>query len=300
MIQPMSRETELFSQVDVARRTPSATLMPPLALTIASVPLAIQTGDEAILDYARDYYREYLTPRARPILSLSVGVLRGREGLWEDEDAEFHSHGDGWVRQRDFAAHWRGDRVHALLSPEISDGLHNLLRWVLPGLLLPRRAFLLHGGAVVDGSGGAHVFFGVSGAGKSTCAGIIQRLDPAARLLGDDAVIVAVENGVTMAFAAPLGCGYSRGAPPPLAAPLRSLCALRQSRRTGLEPLAPGRGAALLLGSAMGLDFLAEGEARLALAEEFARSAPGVSRLEFQLNGDFWPLMAGKAGSHGR
>ena len=141
----------------------------------------------------------------------------------------------------------------AELSPETEDAVCNLLRWLLPPLLVRRGALLLHSAAVVrDGWG--YAFFGKSGAGKSTATELIRRRDPAALAVGDDAAIIAWEEGRPWLLSAPLGCGYAHVPPPPRRVPLRGLFSLHQGQSHGLSRCPPSEGLMRLIANSMVAD----------------------------------------------
>lgn len=212
--------------------------------------------------------------------------------LWEDPDPEFNVQGD-WVFQRDFAAKKISDHeAIACLSPGENDAVYNLLRWFYPNLLLKKGAFLMHATAVVrDGKG--YVFFGQSGAGKSTTATLISKNDPCAMILGDDAAILSVNSLDHQAFvhSAPLGTGNAMPIPRAMTAPLAGLFALKQAPITKFENIPASQGVAALLASAMSVnheDFFSE---RWALALKFSQCGTGIRRLCFHKSPEFWDLI---------
>lgn len=257
-----------------------------IATEVAGIRLDFVTESRPLRARLQEYFAEYegqgpadATLRLEP---------HAEESLWEDPDPEFAIAGERVV-QRDFVAKRVAPReAIALLSPGIDDSFHNLLRWFLPRLLLRRGAFLLHGaGLVRDGRG--YVFFGQSGAGKSTTMEMIRGADPAAEVLGDDAIIIQVgQNGGAWVHSAPLGCGYTRAAPPARKAPLAGMFALQQAQRHALSELSVSEAVARLLASAMCVRFDDELEARLDLAWRFAAARPGVQCLEFKKDAGFW------------
>lgn len=277
---------------------------------MAGVRIDLLSASPAFLSRAGEYFSGFLgsgSPegelRAEPL------TLPGTPGLWEDDDPEFDVRAPR-VIQRDFAARrlspepgggsvpaesgMTPERAVAWVSPGLDDAFHNLLRWFVPPLLLKKSAFLLHGAAVVrDGRG--YVFFGHSEAGKSTSVALITGSDPGAIPLGDDGVIVQMREqdgrSVPWVHAAPLGCGYSRAAPPALSAPIAGFYSLAQDETDRIEGLPASSGALALFASAMSVDFGEENEAKLALAHRFAAAAPGIRRLHFRKSAEFWNLV---------
>ncbi len=211
--------------------------------------------------------------------------------IWEDPDPEFEIR-DHTVIQRDFAAKRTGNRAIAMLAPNLDDAIHNCLRWFIPNMLLENFSFLLHGAAVIrDGFG--YVFFGQSGAGKSTTVEMISKADSNALLLGDDAVIVHF-NPITQSaevHAAPLGCGYSRFSPPNISAPLAGIYPLKQDIKHSLKSVPLSQKVFSLLASAMTDQWDNEVEARFNLAALFASAPCSFKNLHFKKNSDFWPMV---------
>ncbi len=268
----------------------SAPLSPPseaLTVEIGGVPIGIR-GSAGVMRFAREFLETYRTP-SNAVVEVRIEE-RGSADLWEDECADFRGSGE-WVLHRDFAARRRGSVFEAVCGPETADSIQNLLRWVMPSLLLERGAFLIHGtGVVRDGLG--YVFFGPSGSGKSTVASLIAGCDAPAQVLGDDSVIVGLGDGWPTLWSAPLGCGYSRAAPPSVWAPLTGIYRLRQAQRTEILPLTRATGASVLLGSALWLeDDAADGSQRISLAEALASVGPGVSELRFRRDAEFWAMI---------
>lgn len=261
-----------------------------IPLRIAEVRLDLITRSDPVARFVENYFSDYVTGSDPAEAELEVEHWP-ESSLWEDPDPEFEIRGDA-VIQRDFAARKLSSaRAVALAGVEIEDAVHNLLRWFVPSLLLRRSAFLLHGAGVVkDGKG--YVFFGQSGAGKSTSVSLVSSTDPRALVIGDDAVIVQMRGQMRgegpVLYAAPLGCGYSHSAPPPVSVPLAGLYALEQSDGHAVEYLPPSRGAASLLASAMCVRFEDAVEERMDLALRFASSRCGVRRLHFRRDGGFW------------
>ncbi len=166
----------------------------------------------------------------------------------------------------------------------------NLLRLAMAYRLLETGGVLLHSAGVAD-DGGAAVFFGRSGAGKTT----IARLSRARgrRVLSDDLNAVVRQGGAIgvqrLPFAGDLGLEAPDPQPP---APLRALCRLEQAAATSARRLPGGEAVASLLACA---PFLNRDPHRLdrltaVLADLAAAVPPQV--LAFNLDEDFWPALA--------
>ena len=111
---------------------------------------------------------------------------------------------------------------------------------------LPRiGGFIMHASAI-EVEGGAHIFAGVSGAGKSTIAAMLEESWPACRKLSDELLIVAPDDSGHMAvFVSPfIG---STGLPHGRSVPVRALYFLHQAPEHRREPMARGTGLRELL-----------------------------------------------------
>jgi hypothetical protein len=189
----------------------------------------------------------------------------------------------GWI---DLAAR----RAALLLRP----GAHpeNFLRVACAWLAIEHRGLLLHASGIVrDGRG--YVFFGHSGAGKSTVA----ELSPGAAILSDDLVWLRLQGGRIWLHGVPFR-GELQAPHANAAAPVAGLYALEQAAQHRLRSLPPLLGAARLLACA---PFVTEGVESAAHAMDICAAlaqAQPIAVLEFARDGGFWPLIT--AASPGR
>ena len=257
------------------------------AISIANQRLDFITSSPELMERLKTYFSEYQvqsnSPSGSEIFIEPLSAPAELPDLWENEDSDFDIKGD-MVIHRDFAAlmlkNQTNPTVIAFVSSELDDAFHNLLRWHIPPLLLKNNAFLMHSaGLIHDGSG--YIFFGQSGAGKSTCSKLIQASDPRVQLIGDDAVIIEMKADGPVLHSAPLGCGYTRLAPPKLSVPLAGIFSLRQSLKNSVDALSPSEGLASLLSSAMVTSWDENIEERFELAKLFTTSKPGIKALQF-------------------
>lgn len=272
--------------------------MPPLVLAIAGVRFSLHTACDRLRNYWLHYFAEYRCEGPVVAEIHAEPKADAIDGLWEDADPEFDSRGD-LVVQRDFAARQFASpdsplKIVAYLSPEEwGDSTHNLLRWALPGVLLRANCFLMHSASLICDDK-AFLFFGQSGAGKSTSVALLAQAFPEAVILGDDAGIIGLENGEAWLHSAPLGSGYSRLPPPRHKKRLDGLFVLQQATYHAVESIPAGEAVRSLLASAMTSDFSRDVEERFTLAIKFAESSCGVRRLCFTKDARFWPLLSEK------
>lgn len=299
------RRAELLSRLDIPApgsitsggASPFAGAPDRIPLRIGGARLFFSTSSPSLARRVKEYFQEYIAPldaadTCTDVLpEVHAEPLHGPD-LWEEEDPEFEVL-ENKVIQRDFVARSLGEsQAIAWVAPELDDAIHNLFRWFLPPVLLKQDALLLHSAAVIrDGEG--FVFFGPSGAGKSTSSGLISQADPEAIVIGDDAAILRIENGQAFVTSAPLGCGYSRKAPPSMSAPLRGLFTLRQDSLHRIAEIPLPEALTQLLSQIMGAGIGQpdQAELQMELALRFCTLSPRVKRLHFRKEPGFWPMI---------
>jgi len=133
------------------------------------------------------------------------------------------------------------------LRSEFQGVAENYLRSLMAYRLLSLGGVLLHSAAVVAG-GSARVFFGHSGAGKSTISKLA--LDSGREILSDDLNAILPQGGQAMVqrlpFAGELGQTGDRGA----AVPLAGLYSLKQAPAHAIRELSPAQALAALVACA--------------------------------------------------
>lgn len=262
-------------------------------LSIAGVRVDLLTDSAPLAWRLRDYFTAYLG-EGEARCRVRVKPLPGT-GLWHPHQDEFEVSAGGIVHSMFTARHLDqagGDEFRALVAPESDGGYHYLLRWLFPLLLAETDALLVRGAGVIrDGKG--HVFFGPAGTGKSTAVALIAHADPEALITGDTTVIIQMGAGGPLMHSAPLGCRYSRLAPPRQSVPLAGLYALRQDSTTRLVSMSEEAGIAALLASDIGAECYPERAAARDLAARFSRSGSGIRRLHFERTPRFWSLARG-------
>ena len=103
-------------------------------------------------------------------------------------------------------------------------------------LLARRGAVIVHASSVAE-EGGAYVFVGHSGAGKSTIAQIAEQCG--ARVLSDDRTVLRLDGSVVKAAGTPWHGSYASGTPD--AVPVRGLFLLEQAPVDAVERMSQGR-----------------------------------------------------------
>ena len=185
-------------------------------------------------------------------------------------------------------------RGHLLLRPQAQP--ENFLRVAFAHLALAHSGLLLHASGLIHHEQG-YVFFGHSGAGKSTVAG----LAPAgSTLLSDDLVLLRLhrERGwprpQVWLHGVPFR-GEALPAPRPnAAAPIAGLFALRQAPSHSIACLPTPQAAAQLLACTPFLDGDPTAcRQALVVCMAIAQAMP-IYTLAFARNPDFWPLLTGE------
>jgi hypothetical protein len=231
----------------------------PLRLRFGRLTLAFRPADDSVRFSIEETHVPFVVPHAAVSdleLECRIGDIRA------PATPVTHRGGDAWELRRDAAGGedivFRGGAKfgtavwHLRLAPGFECGTlteapvmpdrlvradgYPLLEFIVTRLLGRRDGLLIHAStAIVDG--GAHVFVGHSGAGKSTMAAIAEAAG--ARIPTDDRTIITVADGAVMAWGTPWHGSLIRKSPE--GAPLRGLYLLQQAPLDRLEPMTPSR-----------------------------------------------------------
>jgi hypothetical protein len=166
--------------------------------------------------------------------------------------------------------------------------LENYFRWIVAYELVKRGGFLLHSAGVVK-DGGAHLFFGNSGDGKSTIASFSE--GRGAKMLSDDLIIVVPKKGGFHAFGAPF-CGVlpqenkEKGD-----YPVRGCYRLRKASETKLKHVSKGEALGLIVPSCLCINNQkARNEMLLPAVMRFLETV-AFYELLFRKDDAFWELL---------
>lgn len=245
----------------------------PLQISIGNVPLSLYIREEALLAPALRRYREFERsgPTGFPI------VLNQPEARTEEGEFSFRFN-DAKMVLDSRGAKFQGVRHEYALD--------SLLRILLTMVLLPQRGFLLHGATVVR-DGRAYIFFGRSGAGKSTVAS----LSPEGSVLTDEISLVRYSNGCWQAHGTPFW-GEFRAAGINKLFPIAGMYLLKQAKEDRVEPLALKQALRALLPCV--LFFTTEARAHETLLGTLLGLIDEIPchRLDFRRNAEFWKVIA--------
>lgn len=164
---------------------------------IGGIPIGLSTSDDSFLGLLRQRYSGFLSS-SRPEFELQFDLTSARPA--SDDDVRVRRDGSNrnneWIFERgDFRVHWdprtgRG-RVRQNSNPYSLDSVLRILHSLI---LAERGGFLLHAASAIC-NGGAFLFSGVSGAGKTT---MTKLAPPDVTLLTDE-----------ISYLRPNGSGYS-------------------------------------------------------------------------------------------
>src|SRR5580704_5326760 len=246
----------------------------PLQISIGSVPLSLFIRERALFEPASRRYREFTKDSAEafPI------VLKQPETQTHETGEFSYLLDDAQLILRSRGAEFHGVRHEFALD--------SLLRILLTMVLLPQRGFLLHGATVVR-DGRAYIFFGRSGAGKSTVAS----LSPKGSVLTDEISLLRYSDGCWQAHGTPFW-GEFRAAGQNRLVPVAGLYLLKQANEERLETLDARRALRALLPCV--LFFANEKPAHGTLLRTLLGLVEQIPchRLYFRRNAEFWKVVA--------
>lgn len=242
-------------------------------LLIGGLPLRLQSQD-------------------RELLSAAVTRYKGFQGTSENRFCiEVDRQSGSGTASYQFACDFEGARVEAGNSSIHFSGvrheyaLDSLLRMFLSWALLPEQGFLLHAATVVQ-HGKAYVFFGRSGAGKST----VSRLSQRGSVLTDEISLLKFVDGEWRAFGTPFW-GEFRADGQNTSAPLAGFFRLVQSPSNKMERLRPAELLKALLPCVLFFSSRsADHESLLQILIGACQSSEGYN-LYFQKNRSFWEVL---------
>jgi hypothetical protein len=258
-----------------------------IVIEIGGMPVRVNTVDPAFLRMLEDRYAGFLSSREHAEIDFEVDLTETNVGNPDDDLHVTHNFGRWSLKRGDFRAEWdpasRRGTVRQSANPYSIDAV---LRIVHTLILAKEGGFLLHAASAIR-NGKAFLFAGVSGAGKTTIAGLAP---PDATLLTDEISYVRRRNGKYIAFGTPF-TGELAKVGENVSAPVAALYLLAKGSENRIEPIAPAEAARAFLANIL---FFAEDQELVRLvfdsAIEFV-SAVSVSRLTFTPDARVWELI---------
>lgn len=249
---------------------------------IGGVAIALRTDDQRFFDLLRERYAGFLSS-SQADLQLEFDLIPPSPA--SDDDVRVRRDGAEWLLERgDFLARWdprtgRG-RVRQTSNPYALDSVLRILHSLV---IAARGGFLLHAASGICDDR-AHLFSGVSGAGKTT----ISRLaPPEATLLTDEISYVRPSAAGYSAYGTPFSGELAKAGENTMA-PVAALFFLEQGPENRMDELPAAEAVRRLMRNIL---FFAEDnelvEKLLATACDFVQKVP-VRRLTFYPDSRVW------------
>jgi hypothetical protein len=163
--------------------------------------------------------------------------------------------------------------------------VENMLRSAVAWLAIGRGGLFLHGASIVR-NGACYLFYGPTGAGKSTLAS----LSASGRVISDDLTLVLRRDGRLLAAGGPFRGTYTRGEPVTGTFPVAGLYRLRKDQLTSVRPGDAACFADLVANLPWVVEQLPRHPHLFDHARDVVRDVP-LHYLHFSMNGDFWPAV---------
>jgi hypothetical protein len=258
-----------------------------VVVEIGGLPIRLRSDDPAFLELVRQRYSGYVSASGRASFDFEVDLApEGAEP--SDQDVSVRWEAGKWRMERgDFQAEWDPAAARGSIRQTINPySLDSVLRIVHTLLLARQGGFLAHASSVVR-NGRAHLFAGLSGAGKTT----LVRLAPAdVALLTDEISYVTRQEEGYCAAGTPFFGELARPGEN-LRAPIAALYLLAKGPENRMEPVAPPAAVRGLLANVL---FFAQDPESVKLvfdaAFEFVGRVP-VRRLTFAPDARVWEMI---------
>ena len=265
-----------------------------ILINIADFVVSLRTPDAEVAERIQRDYHDFIVSAESPHLRLNLNLvpptlnIQPKPGeIWviQTTFADQHLTYQSYLEQGeiDFAA----GHGTLNLAPQVS--VENFLRVAYAWLCVQNDALLLHAAGLIR-AGQGYVFFGPSGAGKTTTSEIAAQ---SAAILSDDLVIVRFRHGQPYLYGVPFKGLLAEVLRANQSAPLKAMFRLQQSNKHYLEPLPRPLAVAELTASA---PFIVRdsglGSQLITLCERLTRSVP-VQQLHFKRDDGFWEIIDG-------
>jgi hypothetical protein len=244
-------------------------------LSIGRIALRLHVSDDRLFSKASERYHAFAASQDEPFAVYLIN--------------SFSTNGGSPEFAYDFELHQAALRAFARESQFVGANnpytLDCLLRILLTWMLLPRTGFLLHAATVIR-NGGAYLFTGKSGAGKSTVAS----LAPEGSVLTDELSLVRREDGVWRAYGTPFW-GEFRAGDSNISAPVAGIVRLVQAKENRVTPLRPVEFLRAMIANVLFFSRQpADSQRLLNIVSQAAQELSGYT-LEFRKDRTFWEVL---------
>lgn len=265
-----------------------------VSLSIADFPVTLATGDETMYHRLVNRYADFLNEDSQePIVTIDLQVTPDAqfieprpgpliiESSYRPEDLTYRAYYEqGHVD-------WQTGRGHLEMHPDA--GVENFLRVIYAWLCLQDGGLLLHAAGLVRGGEG-YVFFGPSGAGKTTTTRLSA---DTAEILSDDLVILRCADGRCTLYGVPFKGDLSDAPRANQQAQLKSIYRLQQDSEHYLEPLPKITAVAELVASSpFVVRDLSLSQQLIEVCRQIAQTVP-VQMMHFKKDNGFWKVIDG-------
>jgi hypothetical protein len=255
---------------------------------IGGLPIRLRTDDASFLRLVQKRYAGFLNSDADTNVQVTVDLVAPGRVSRQEEVCVTRSDAGRWRAERaDFCFEWDPEsgagKLRQSANPYSIDGVLRILHTLV---LARQGGFLLHAASAIR-NGGAFLFFGRSGAGKTT---IIRSAPPGVTLLTDEISYVRRDTEGYVAHGTPFTGELARLGEN-VSAPVEALYHLAQAPRNRLTLMKPAAAARALLESVL---FFADDPELVKLVFQSACDIVGrlrVYQLEFTPDQRVWDLI---------
>ena len=166
--------------------------------------------------------------------------------------------------------------------------IENYFRILFSYRLLECGGAMIHSACVVD-DGGAYLFVGTSGAGKSTIAKLSW--ETGRRILSDDLNALGLMESGSVVQKLPFGEDFGSTSPDRSTYPLRAICRLQKGPKNTIQHMSRAETIASLLTCSPNVNINPYQQGRLVSNLEELTSSVPTQVLTFSINGGFWDLL---------
>jgi hypothetical protein len=264
-----------------------------ISINIADMVVAVATDEMMVASRIHERYREFLTTEGDPLVTITLKIVPDalfvapKPGPWVIETSY---KGDCLVYES-YLERAEIDLVagRGLVEMAPNANIENLLRAIYAWLCLKHDALLLHAAGIVR-CGLGYVFFGPSGAGKTTASLLAAETSD---VVSDDLVVLRCNKRDCRLFGVPFKGEFSDAPRVNMQAPLRGMYRLRQDTSHFLEPLSHGMAVAELVASSpFVVRELSLSDTLIAMCDRLAKMV-SVQDLHFRRDDEFWKVIDG-------